>query len=170
MLLIMIDALFNKENYSQRMTVRKSLYLAMVLAILIGAMYLLLFGGNLSLSKRMDLSYNERTLAFVYGFQELLKNPFFGTGFMKDFSNVTSIQVGIALIASIGNIGLVGFLLFLCIYLAALLRADDKRKFILCNTSFFITTLFAQPFYTSAIIYIFLFDNYKKEKNNCISK
>ena len=118
-------------------------------------------GGNLSLATRMDISYSERSKAFDFAYQEFIKNPLFGSGFMKEYSS-SDVQAGIAFLSSVGSVGLIGFILFINIYFQALLRAEDKRKFILCNASFLITTLLAQPVYTSAVIYIFLFCDYSK--------
>ncbi len=162
-ILIILNKLLSANRLYMKFSIKKMIYFISAIIVVIAAIYLLLKGGNLSLTTRLDISYIDRTRAFEYGFRELAKNPLFGTGFMRDVSSTTSIQQGIALISSIGNIGIVGFFLFLNTYVQGIMRAEDKRKFILCNSSFLITTLFAQPLYTSAIIYIFMFMDYSKE-------
>lgn len=159
--LLVFEKITGFKNISDKIKPKDLVFYILPVVIVVFAVLLLMKGGNLSLSTRMDISYSERSKAFDFAYQEIMKNPLFGSGFMKDYSS-TEVQAGIAFLSSVGSVGIIGFILFINIYVQALLRAEDKRKFILCNASFLITTLLAQPIYTSAIIYIFLFCDYSK--------
>lgn len=162
--LLVFEKITGFKKVSDKIRPKDLVFYILPVLIVVFAVFLLMRGGNLSLATRMDISYSERSKAFDFAYQEFIKNPLFGSGFMKEYSS-TDVQAGIAFLSSVGSVGLIGFILFINIYLQALLRAEDKRKFILCNASFLITTLLAQPVYTSAVIYIFLFCDYSKTGN-----
>lgn len=148
---------------------KKKYYLLLVIA----TVFILLYGGTFSFAKRVEVSYQDRIENIANGFDNLKDNPVFGIGFMKSVQ--PSVAGGselsdICLLASSAKIGLVGMALFLLIYIVCYCGSNDKKKFILCNSGFFITTLGAQPLYYVPLIYIMLFvdyyDNSKKLLNN----
>jgi len=135
---------------------------SILLILVIICCLIILFGsGTFSLSYRIEVSYSERIKAMLYSINDLNKHPIFGTGFHKLLSD-GDIQYSICLLAGAGQIGIVGIILFLFTYTSAFFYAKDKRKFILSNSSFFLTALLAQPIYFYALIYLFLFLDYKK--------
>jgi hypothetical protein len=85
----------------------------------------------------------------------------FGVGFLKTAQD-SSILTDICFLASSGQIGIVGCILFLSTYATAFAKSADKRSFLTSNSGFFFTTLFAQPMFYSPVIYMFLFFEYSK--------
>lgn len=130
-----------------------------ILVVTVAAVFLM-SDSTFGLSFRLEKSFADRALAMSYGIDNLKQNPLFGVGFMR--STGSSVQSEINLIAALGNIGLVGGVLFLLVYIVGLLIAEDKRHYITANGSFFLTALIAQPLYVSPLMYLFLFTNYSK--------
>lgn len=138
--------------------------------VIVMFVYLLVAGDTFSFSYRFEMSYSDRIDAMEYAMTNLVKSPFFGVGFMRT-PNVSTIQSDISLIASTGQIGLIGILLFLLVYLVALLNTKDKqarKKFMFSNSGFLLTTLFAQPLFYSGLIYYFLLMDYSINQNKHI--
>ena len=142
---------------------KKKYYLLLLIAIL----FILVFGGTFSLAKRIEVSYADRIDNIIKGFETLSTHPVFGIGFMKSQQTTTSDLSDICFLASVGKVGLVGICLFLLIYFVALYNSTNRKKFLLCNSGFFLTTVLAQPLYYVPLIYIMLFVDYYSKETSC---
>lgn len=136
--------------------------LGVILVIAIAAL-LLLGEGTYGFKFRWENSFSERTVAMSYGLDNFQKHPLCGIGFFKT-ADSSVIHSEANFIASLGNIGLIGGILFLLIYVIAFICADDKRLFLTSNGDFFLTALIAQPLYVYPLMYVFLFSNIKTKQ------
>lgn len=147
---------------SNRKEIRKNWKLILIMLILL---YLVLrYGGTFSLSNRLSVSYIDRTANIISGMKELSRSPLFGVGFMNN-PLVKNDLSDICLLASIGKIGIIGFSLFILVYIICLVNHKNRRLFLFSNAGFFITALLAQPLYYTPLIYVFLFMNYDGANN-----
>lgn len=140
-------------NYKKGSKLAKYLILIAVIVLI------LLCSGTYSIANRMEKSYADRLDNMIQGVKLLLEYPIFGYGFMRPVA-VDNDLSDICLLSSMGKIGIVGLILFLSIYVIAFVMSEDKKKFIICNCAFFVTTLLAQPLYAVPLIYVFLFADY----------
>lgn len=130
-----------------------------ILVVVVAAVFLM-SDSTFGLTFRLEKSFTDRSIAMAYGLENLKQNLLFGIGFMKDSGS--TVQSEVNLIASLGNIGLVGGILFLLVYITGLVISEDKRQYISANGSFFLTAIIAQPLYFSPLMYLFLFTSYSK--------
>lgn len=74
----------------------------------------------------------------------------FGRGYFQDLSNISTVN----LLGSFASIGLIGFILYSLIWIAALFNFRMYKLILLAP--FFMTLLLAQPIYTDPIIFLML--------------
>lgn len=136
-----------------------SLQNILILLIIISCILLLMGNNTFSLANKLSVSFVDRNLAINYGISNFIEHPLVGVGFLKP-SLYNYIQTDICLIASIGQIGIVGGALFILIYVVSTFHSINKKKFLLANAGFLLTALVAQPIFYSPLMYIFLFSQY----------
>lgn len=139
-----------------------SLNTLLIISIVVLLAWILLGPESYGLSNRLNVSYIDRSTAMEYSAQYLKQAPLFGIGFMSLPDNA-GVQWNICLLGSAGQIGYAGLLLFLTIYIVGFFSCrthNGRRCFFFANTSFFLTTILAQPLFYSGLIYMFLFFDY----------
>ena len=106
-------------------------------------------------------SLTDRTEAIQYSLNNLGENPLFGVGF---YSAGNGVQAGINLLSTLGQIGIIGLLLWIIIYICAFLESGNRKRFLEANTALIITAIFSQPLVFAPVIYWFLFSDYSDQK------
>ena len=149
-------------NYKKAKKLTKYLILLSVIV------FILLFSGTYSISNRLETSYGDRLENILIGLKMLCDYPVFGYGYMRPVAEYNDLS-DICLLSSMGKIGIVGLILFFSVYVVAFIMSKDKKKFVICNCGFILTTLLAQPLYAVPLIYVFLFADYSKssQENKC---
>lgn len=128
-----------------------------VLVVIVG--YILFYASGTRIGDRANATIDDRTVAIEYSLQALKNKPIFGYGFYSTMGNA-NIQTGVCAVASMGQIGIFGFLLWLIIFGCAFAESASKKRFLYTNAAFFITALFSQPLIFAPAMYWLLFVDY----------
>lgn len=136
---------------------KKGLIKALIFLILfLFTVYIVFFAQGTSLSSRADATINDRMIGIYYGLSVFMEHPFFGGGFYSTLGN-PDIQSGVCAIASLGQIGATGFILWLMTFFFSFAGCTSKKRYIYTNAALFITALFSQPIMFAPAMYIFNF-------------
>ena len=142
-----------------------------VSAILIVAMvYVLFYSSGLSLSDKAQLSILDRVDYLFVGLRAWFQRPIFGHGYSDTLGYGSGSQVGINAISSLGQIGTVGFVIWLAVYITNIRYYKKKKRWIIANVAYLITALFSQPLMFAPITYWFFFTNYDEEPEYLLKK
>lgn len=118
--------------------------------------YIVLFAQGTSLSSRAEATIDDRMAGIYYGLSIFVDYPFFGGGFYSTLGN-SNIQTGVCALASLGQIGLTGLMLWLLVFFYNFKGSIDKKRYIYTNAALFITALFSQPIMFAPVMYVFNF-------------
>lgn len=139
---------------------KNGLIKVLILCLLcLAVIYILFYAQGTSLSTRAEATIDDRMAGIYFGLEVFKENPIFGGGFYSTFGNA-NIQTGVCALASLGQIGLLGFILWLSVFWYAYKDCPDKKRYIYTNAALFITALFSQPIMFAPVMYIFLFFDY----------
>lgn len=128
-----------------------------VACVLVAVMvFVLFYSSGLRIADRAAATVNDRMISIQYGLSVFMKKPLFGGGFYSTLG-APNIQTGLCSLSALGQIGVVGGLLWLSTFLFAYLDAKDKQHFLCSNAALFITAVFAQPMIFAPVMYLFLF-------------
>lgn len=153
---LMISNILNNKKFFSFNTV--------LVTVLAGIMiYVLFFARGTNIGAKANESILGRTDAISFGLNGFIDRPLFGHGFYDTLGN-SLIQTGICAISSLGQIGIIGFLLWLNIWVCAFFFASSARTFLCANAAFFITALFSQPLMFAPVMYMFFFIGYDDKK------
>lgn len=132
--------------------------------LIIIAVYVLFYAQGTSIASRAQATITDRTIGMATGLSAFMSDPIFGKGFYDTLGQRGGVQVGVSAIASLGQVGIIGFALWLMIYLVSFKSNRFSKRFIYSCVSIVITALFSQPLLAAPAIYIFNFMDYDEHK------
>lgn len=138
-------------NLVAKCVINLKLWRAVLLGIVayIAILHTPFIGINDKIDTGHGTSVSDRQQAMVNAWTSLQENPM-GVG----FNNNDNHNSGINLLAASNMIGIVGFLLCLCVYFSGITAVGNKKRYFLSVLPIVLTSLLSQPILDAPLVYI----------------
>lgn len=133
------------------------------IGLILISIYVLFYANGISISTRVVTTITDRTDGLSAGFEAFAESPILGKGFY-DTLGYDNIQVGVSALSSLGQIGIIGFILWLSPYIVLFRKSKNKQRFLYAMLPILITGGFAQPLLAAPATYVFYFMDYDDDR------
>ncbi len=141
---LVLELLLTRKEYSKKQI---GIRISMVLVVM-GLIIMVFTFPGIRIADKNAVSIKSRLGYYEIVFDLLKKNLLFGIGANTITGTATTF------LQTLYGIGIVGFWLYISIFINAYNSAIDKKRFVLANLASIITLMFSQPIYDAPIVFL----------------